>query len=403
MAENYNPFKQPFLQTFSVIPEKLPLSEKFLKDADTALADYEKTEISWRLEKALRQRNSLLASFAVSKAENSNLTLAEASEIYNSMEKGIVEELPDFLQKKLAVKAELTEKDHDRLEYHNIIKTFKDLTSSGLKIADLTPELILNLHRKLTANLDLFAGKLPNFETYNSGHLRDDDNIRVEEYVPAPYKEIAGSLEELIAWLKEQPSAINIFIFHAALYALHPFKNGNKRVCRVLEHFLLQDIGYNSKDLYSTSYYYHKHRNRYYKELLEALYKRNLNFFVAFASEALFFSIVGVKAAVLQRKKLVFLTESGLDKNVIKVLKPLIKHRELRFSRFYALAKRKVAKQTFSNYIKEADGVIERRSAGKYIYYSLAGNYPEEETLAVSLREAREKINYLPDEFIGYL
>lgn len=189
------------------------------------------------------------------------------------------------------------------------------------------------------------------------------------------------------------------------MYALHPFKNGNKRVCRVLEHFLLQDIGYNRKSLYSISYYYHKHKDRYYKNLIEALYKRNLNYFVSYASEALFFSIIGVIAGVLQRKKISFLENSDLEKEIIKVLKVLAKRREVKFTSFYALAKRKVARQTFVNYLALAveNGALLKRTQGKNTYYSLAGKYSEEDLLINWLKQAREKLNFLPDEFNGEL
>lgn len=400
MSKIIYPFVQPFLGSFFIAPNRWPFSEDSLKAADAALVVYEKSEIDWQLEKALRRRNDLLTSFAVSKAEDSRLTLAEATELYNS-----IDQSPAFLANKLKTKERLTQKNHDRLEYYNIAKTFSSLDQTGFKLHDLTPQIILDLHARLTANLDIFTNHLTGFETYHSGYLRDNDKTRVGDYQPAPYLEIEASIAELIAWLKKEPSALNIFIFHAALYALHPFKNGNKRVCRVLEHFLLQDLGYNQKNLYSSSYYYHKHQERYYKNLVEALYKRNLNYFVSFASEALFFSITGVVTGILQRKKSAFLNDSGLDEKIIKALKPLVKRRELRFSRFYALAKRKVSRQTFVNYLAEAveKGLIIRREQGKNTYYSLAGNYPENNLLADWLASARDRLNFLPEELVGYL
>lgn len=394
------PFVQPFLSSFFVDPNKLPFNEEALKIADQALAGYEKSEIDWRLEKTLRQRNDMLVSFAVSKAENSSLTLAEAADVYNSIDRA-----PSFLLNKLKTKEKLTQKDHDKLEYYNIAKIFRLINEQGLRVSELTPELILNLHAQLTENLDVFHGHIVNFEIYHSGYFRDNDKTKVGDYQPAPCQEIEASISELIDWLKKEPSAINVFIFHAALYALHPFKNGNKRVCRVLEHFLLQDVGYNNKNLYSTSYYYHKHKDRYYKNLVEALYKHNLNYFVSFASEALLLSIVGVTASVLQRKKAIYLSNSGLDDKIIKVLKPLIKRREVKFGRFYALAKRKIVRQTFINYLSEAveKGIVIRREQGKNVYYSLAGTYLETSLINNWLVTARDKINFLPNDLVVYL
>jgi DNA-binding transcriptional ArsR family regulator len=107
----------------------------------------------------------------------------------------------------------------------------------------------------------------------------------------------------------------------------------------------------------------------------------------------------------LQRKKTDFLEVSGLDKEVIKTLKPLVKQREARFTRFYALSKRKVSRQTFVNHLAAAvdSGILLKRESGKNTYYSLAGKYPEEALLAEWLKQAREGLNFLPEEFVSYI
>jgi Fic family protein len=402
-AETY--FKKPFLNSFFINIKRLGLNEEQLFTTDSVLASYEKTEIDFHLEKDLRFHNDFLASFAISKAENSALTVVEAEELYREINNKDDNKVLKLLKSKIAEKKALTKKDHDRLEYYNIAKTLAESQNSDFKLFDLNINFITDLHKRLTIGLDIFDGKLEGFECYHSGKLRADDETRVADYQPAPYLEIKENLEELIAWFKANPSAINLFIFHAALYSIHPFKNGNKRVCRVLESLILRAIGYNQKNLYSTSYYYHKHKDRYYKYLVESIYKHNLTYFVGFAAEALYFSALGVIVGVLQRKKSEFLQNSGLEDETIKLLKSLVKKGEVRFERFYALAKRKVSKQTFINHLSEAldRGVILKRAQGRNTYYSLAGNYPETELLKQGLKGAREKLNYLPEELISYL
>jgi len=394
-----------FLSTFFISEENLPLSESFFRNCDNLLSTYEKNNINWSLEKSLRKRNDILFSFAVSKAENSNLTLAEAQDVYDYLEKNKEQKEYSLIYKKIKKGEKLKQKDHDQLEYFNILKTFQYFNKKGIKVKDLNVDFLKELHKKLTIGLDVFAEHLSDFETYNSGFLRSDDKVKVANFIPAPQKEIENDIVNLITWFKKNPSAINIFIFHTSLYAIHPFKNGNKRLCRVLEHFLLQDISYNQKNLYNISYYYHKHKDSYYKNLLDALYKRNLNYFVSFASQALVFSIASVISGVLQRKKLEFLNSSGLDKSVISTIKPVIKYNEFRFSKFYALSKRKVSHQTFVNYLALAteSEILQKRSVGKNVYYRLNGNYQEEIILNELLQEAREKVNFLPNEFVNYL
>ena len=133
---------------------------------------------------------------------------------------------------------------------------------------------------------DIFKKHLSDFTVYKSGTWRDNDEIRVGTYVPAPYVEIEKGVSELIGWLKDNQTITGIAVFHTAIYGLHPFNNGNKRVCRILEHVLLRGLGLNNKNLYSTSYYYHKQKARYYKYLLYSLERKNLNHFVSFVLES---------------------------------------------------------------------------------------------------------------------
>ena len=402
-GDNY--FSQPFLSTFFVNIKRLPFKEEELRSLDQTLLAYEKIEIDYQLDKVLKLQNNFLFSFAISKAENSKLTLLEADKIYNFITNHNSKAPFKILTEKLDKGTRLTQKDHDRLEYYNIVQTFQSLAKKDVGLTDLTLDFIVDLHRQLTIGLDVFTGKLPGFEPYHSGCLRDDDETRVVDFKPAPHNEIKNSLIELLSWIKKNPSAINVFIFHAALYSVHPFKNGNKRVCRVLEHLILRDINYNQNNLYNPSYYYNQQKDRYYKHLINSLYKHNFDSFVSFASEALYFSALGVIKGVLERKKQEFINNSGLETNTIKLLKPLVKSGELKFARFYALSKRKVSRQTFINHLNEAldQKIIIKREQGRNTYYSVAGTYLEVDILKEKLKIVREKLNYLPPSFISYL
>src|SRR3989338_5294502 len=193
-----------------------PFTNEEIKRIDTQLGEYEQIFLNPDIERNLISRNELLASFAISKAENSSLTLKEAQDVYD------------------------------------VILSNEEYTFISDKY-------------------------LPDFTVYKAGNFRDNDLIRVGTYTPAPHKEIEKGVEELLTWLKEHKTITDVALFHTALYALHPFNNGNKRVCRVLEHPFFRNLGINQKNLYSTSYYYHKQKERYYKYLLYSLERKNLN------------------------------------------------------------------------------------------------------------------------------
>jgi hypothetical protein len=75
------PFKTPFLKEFSFAPSSILMDDQTLLELDKSLAIYEQLTANPDLEKALIDQNELFASFAISKAENSSLTLKEAGNL----------------------------------------------------------------------------------------------------------------------------------------------------------------------------------------------------------------------------------------------------------------------------------------------------------------------------------
>jgi Fic family protein len=391
------PFTHTFLSQFVFIQKLLPFSDDEIKNIDSELADYEQVFLNPDIEKNLISRNELLASFAISKAENSTLTLQEAQNVYNLL---LTNEEYTFISDKLKRKEKLTQKDYDKLEFYNIAKTFRSLNETPISIENITADDIRKLHQSLSLGLDVFKNYLLDFAVYKSGKFRDNDLIRVGTYTPAPFKEIEKGVEELLSYLKANKTVTGVAVFHTGLYALHPFNNGNKRVCRILEHIFFRDLGLNQKNLYSTSYYYHKQKPRYYKYLLYSLERRNLNHFVSFVQEALVLSMIGVLKLSLASKRSEFLSNQTSDEQILLALKPLIKRRELQFKNLFVAAKGKMARQTFVNQLQKAtdEKIILKREAGRTTYYSLNFNAPEEEALNRWFTFAKKKLAYIPDE-----
>ena len=391
------PFSHSFLGQFILAPSLLPFSDEEIKNLDTKLNQYEQLFLNPDIERNLISRNELLASFAISKAEDSTLSLEEAQEVYNIILKN---EDYIFISQKLKSKKKLTQKDYEKLEFFNIAKTFKNLSQNPININDLTPALLKNIHKELTQGLDVFEEYLTDFTVYKSGKFRDNDAIRVGTYIPASFKEIEKGVEELIFYLKQNQTITSIGIFHTALYALHPFNNGNKRVSRILEHIFLRDRGLDNKNLYSTSYYYHKEKPRYYKYLLYSLERRNLNHFVSFFQEAIVLSIISIIKTSLEAKRQEFLERQDLDEQVKKILKPLIKRHEIQFKTLIKLSGKKIARQTFVNYLQQATDkkIVIKREVGRATYYSLNVSPLEEKMFHSLLDFAKTKLSYIPPD-----
>lgn len=389
------PFTKPFLNQLILTPSLLPFTDEEILKLDSDLSQYEQLFLDPDIEKNLISKNELLASFAISKAENSSLTLQEAQDVYAFILKN---EEYSFIAEKLKAKKKLTKKDYEKLEFFNIAKTFRNFQT--IKIDEITPQFIRDLHRQLTQGLDVFQNYLPHFDIYKSGNWRDNDTIRVGSYQPAPYTTIPDGVTELLNWIKEHQSITSIGIFHTALYALHPFCNGNKRVSRILEHIMLRSLNINTKNLYSTSYYYHKEKTRYYKYLLFSLERKNLNHFVYFFQESLVLSILAVIKTSLEVKRMDFLESKDLDAQAKLVCKPLIKRHEVQFKNLLKSVGNKMARQTFVNYLQLAvdQGVAIRRESGKTTFYSLNISPQEESTFKEMLAFIQTKLSFIPDE-----
>lgn len=394
MAEKL--FKNEFINKFVIDYDLLNFTNQDLNSLNLELENYDQLFLDPQVEKNLISKNELLSSFAISKAEDSELTLSEAEEVYLSVINN-----PDyrFLKKKLDSKEILTQKDYEKLEFLNIVKTVRKYNQSLPKLDEITLEFIKDLHMQLTQGLDLFKPYLRDFTFYKSGQWRDNDTIRVSDYIPSQFNEIVPCIEELLLWFKSNQTITNVGVFHTILYAIHPFNNGNKRVARVLEHILLRIIGINRKNLYSTSYYYHQEKARYYKYLLFSLEKRNLNYFVSFFQEAVALSIATVIQSSLEVERSKFVKSKNVNEYIKYILQTLIKKRELQFGTMQKLLKKKMSKQTFVNYLQQAadDGLLIRRQHGKSTYYKLNAIFKEEAIFDGILNKIKSKLSYIPD------
>ena len=391
------PFSHVFLSQFLFAPDGLPFTDDEIIGYDQTLSAYEQMFLNPDIEKTLISKNELLASFAISKAEASQITMKEAQDVY-----ALLVENPqyDFIGKKLREKKKLTQKDYDQLEFFNIAKTFRIFSQKIISIEDITPSFIQEVHRQLIQGMDIFQNHLSDFTVYKSGMWRDNDDIRVAAYIPAHFGDIPNGVNELLVYLQKNQTPIGIAVFHTGLYGLHPFNNGNKRVCRILEHMLLRSIGLNAKNLYSTSYYYHTEKPRYYKYLLFSLERKNLNHFVSFMLESLVLSIVSVLKTSIEVKRNEFFQKQHIEGVGKSVLKPLLKRKELQFKYLAKYADGKVARQTLVTTLQNAvsQGILVRREVGKTTYYRLNLSLPEEETLEEWLTTIHKRLSYIPDD-----
>jgi len=398
-GQNSNPLKSLFLGQFMLNDTVLHIPDKAIVSLDEEVSRFDH-KIDTDVRTALISRNELLTSFAIAKAEKTNkLTIEEMRQIRANLGDARYREGYDNLPPRKA---------HDTIEYANILETYRwSLEKDNVTADNLSIDLIQRVHRGLTKGLDPYGDKITfGFAPYKPGTLRDNDEIRVDTYRPVDAKDITSELTELIRFYRENRSLENLLLFHAGLYAIHPFNNGNKRLCRILEHALLRDLGLNRDNIYSHSYFYYRQMGQFYSTLLKGLLSKNFTPIVNFSREALFFSQLDVFRTSVehQRKNFVKSVTAGMkvSETQSKINTALVKNKEIQYKRIVKIAK-KVSDRTVVEYLRQGieQGLFEKHDRGKFSYYSLKIDVDEERFIKEQVSRYAGKVKNLPESFLA--
>ncbi len=170
------------------------------------------------------------------------------------------------------------EKDSSLTRMEQISKNMLNAVESIKQPHPFDKDYLLKLHKMIMAS----------FETKNPGHIRDkqvyihkmDQNspIGVElAYRPPTYMKINKLLDEFIDWYKS--SNLNPIekatIAHYKLYRIHPFLDGNKRICRLIFNKTLLDEGF---PLLNVS----MEKEKYFEALINSVEKDQVKVLVEF-------------------------------------------------------------------------------------------------------------------------
>ena len=139
-------------------------------------------------------------------------------------------------------------------------------SSDGLSV-----ELICDLHETLLGDVR-GVGEHP-------GNLRDvpvyigspDGSAATARFVPANPDTVDLLLEQLVSYVNSgsYPPLIDVAITHYQFETIHPFRDGNGRLGRLLMMLQLYDAGLLSEPYLYLSAYFNRHRQQYLAHLLE--------------------------------------------------------------------------------------------------------------------------------------
>lgn len=193
--------------------------------------------------------------------------------VLSSQIEGTQSSLNDLLEAEAAINDARHPSDVDE------VLNYVDAMNHGLaRLSELpvSVRLIREIHHRL---LDGVRGNQA-----NPGDIRRSQNwigpggstLNEAVFVPPPPHEVAGLLSDLEKFIHVDgriPPLVKIGLIHAQFETIHPFLDGNGRVGRLLITFLLCQAEILIKPVLYLSYYFKRHRTRYY-ELLQAVRDR---------------------------------------------------------------------------------------------------------------------------------
>ena len=163
---------------------------------------------------------------------------------------------------------------------------------------------------------------------------------------PPPAPEVPYMMEEFVKWLNlkdgfEVHPVLRAAIAAYAIFAIHPFTEGDGRTARALATLILYREGYDTRKLFSLEEYFDKYANDYYEQLRltdqtaeNDFYSRDLTGWLEFFSQALAIQLTLVKDKVrklsidTQIKNRLGGKQVGLNERQVKIMEFLETKRE---------------------------------------------------------------------------
>jgi len=149
-------------------------------------------------------------------------------------------------------------------EAHQII--FKEMLQY---VGDLTIDLVLSWHNEL----------LKDTKPDKAGYIRETNvGIKDSDYVPPPGHIVKRLVEDFFGWYERNKMKLNPVILaalvHLKFVTIHPFRDGNGRISRLMMNFILYKNYYPMHDIESGD------KNSYYNALERSQLEQNENIFL---------------------------------------------------------------------------------------------------------------------------
>ncbi len=179
-------------------------------------------------------------------------------------------------------------KDYQEKEVKNILEAYNDILDRVVNYKQtelITPSSLKRYHRIIGKSLGKYFDAIP-------GQFRNDNRI-VGTYRCPDHQDVDDLIDRYCNWMKKEfhydrgqefyEYVIQAIVAHVYLEWIHPFGDGNGRLGRLVELYILLRGGIPNIASHILSNYYNMTRPQYYAELSEATEKISLTSFIEYA------------------------------------------------------------------------------------------------------------------------
>ena len=329
------------------------LTDKLLKNVTQIERHYgqiESLKIPKKLELNLTKHNLIKSSYASNRIEGNPLTLPEVTNL--------------LLDDRVPVNRD----EKEVVNYFTILQNLSEYQNKQFSI-----DLVTDFHKRLMTGVDETAGTIRNVKVVVGKYREEKGNVSLKVKHDPPHhdrKSITKDLEELFTWVnssRDVPIAIKTGIFHHAFVYIHPFEDGNGRVCRLLTALLFIKQEYLINKYFVLDDYYDIDRQQY-SDMLHSADMGDKTQWLEYYSDGVKYSLQGALAKYREALLTLRIEEQPTPKEK-EVLKIIQTRQEVTSQMIVQLLKisRQQAHALLSGLIEK--GLLSKKGKTKSSYY----------------------------------
>ncbi len=263
--------------------------------------------------------------------------------------------------------------NRDEKEVYNFFDILKSLERETEK--PFSFKLVLDFHQRLLSGVHEDAGSLRNEKVAVGRHVKEKGKPKfIVKHTPPVHQkeEIEKALKELLSWQKAEktlPAPLKAGIFHHHFVYLHPFEDGNGRVCRLLTTLIFLKNNYSINKYFILDDYYDIDRNLY-SDKLHSADRGDKSEWLEYFTEGVMYSLQSALARIKESYDTLRVENRPTPKE-IEVVEVIKKKQEVTAPQVAEILKvsRQQAHNLLSGLIKK--GLIDKKGKTKSSYYFL--------------------------------